>query len=440
MSLNIYIGKNKTGKTDKLKTILKENKEKTIFFEAEIDPNSLIEERPSDYDIETPQSTLIKFINKLFEIKYSKRKQWKEETKIKYEDLYNKSKEITEQIKKLPKTNNFIDKDIVNSLQLREKETSYFWHILPIKSFLRWDRYAVRHKTRYEKGESSAGSKLYSIIEIVFNILKNLFINGDDHLKKEMKNWKIIIDEPEKFSHPELISQIGGSIYELSKLIDITIATHSPFLIEAIQKKIEFDENKVIGFKIKYHYFYNKKTKFKEKELKNFSNILKKQNYRRKKIIINALFSSNLILYEGINDETFLYSLINKISNNKYISFCDCDGKKGVLKTFEILEDLGLSNILNIALFYDNDNDGKLPIKNNKIIHIIQDKNLEECFFGLEDPNKKSCFKVKKRKYSIHKEHLDVKWNYILKNSTVKNIKDVIDKKEKELKKWLDIK
>ncbi|MGL5357438.1 MAG: hypothetical protein ACRC9U_00030 [Metamycoplasmataceae bacterium] len=458
MSLNIYIGKNKTGKSKKLKEIFDEDKEKTIFFESEIDPDVLIQKETNGTGKEaivTPQNQLKKLINKLFEIEYTGKIEWANEIKKEYNESCEIVKNMISKLKEISKNDDFVEKEIVKSFQIKnQKEEEHYWNISPINDFLNWE---FNKKTILD---FSSGTKFYSMILIVINILKNLIEKNDDKLKNEIKNWKIIIDEPEKFCHPELISKIGSSIYDLSKIIEITIATHSPFLIESIVKKNEFDTDNSNN-NIKYYYCYREKKQINEEqkeelnriELKNLSSILKDENYRRQRIIISCLFSSNIIFYEGINDETFLYSLINKLDSEKHVSFFDTNDKKGVKACFNLLKELGLSEILNIALFYDKDNDKEEPV--GAKYEIVQDKNLEEYFFGetynqkrkaKKDKNENekdkefSFFKIKKENDEIAyltKGDIDVKYDSILIYSTVDEIEDKLNYKKAEIKEWL---
>jgi predicted ATP-dependent endonuclease of OLD family len=44
-------------------------------------------------------------------------------------------------------------------------------------------------------------------------------------------NKEIIIDEPEKFLHEELQAKIASVLFDLSENVNITISTHSPYML-----------------------------------------------------------------------------------------------------------------------------------------------------------------------------------------------------------------
>ena len=96
----------------------------------------------------------------------------------------------------------YFEKDIVKNLKIKnidEIET-----INEVDWLKTLDLNFSGDKKWYEK--VSSGSSSYSLLILVFNFL--VFINKNNNIEREIKNYRILIDEPEKFCHPELIHKI----------------------------------------------------------------------------------------------------------------------------------------------------------------------------------------------------------------------------------------
>ncbi|MGL4183986.1 MAG: TOPRIM nucleotidyl transferase/hydrolase domain-containing protein [Metamycoplasmataceae bacterium] len=170
---------------------------------------------------------------------------------------------------------------------------------------------------------------------------------------------------------------------------------------------------------------------------------LKESNSRRRKIILESLFSSNVIFCEGLSDEIFLDDLIfNNMSEirDKHISIFDTNSKDEVKKCGEILHNLQLLNHINVHLFYDLDPNKKYPNGEKIVIPSLKstffDPDLEKTFY-YEDKTTKDKFITKKGQKS--KKNLSLKINDILNDSTIPK-SDILQKikyYKNEIKNWI---
>jgi predicted ATP-dependent endonuclease of OLD family len=228
--------------------------------------------------------------------------------------------------------------------------------------------------------------------------------------KQSRKNY-IFIDEPERYSHPSLLNLTAALISDLSQNKEVYIATHSPKLVSMLdidlenlliinddshnEKKIDFSGiTQRLTASIHPEQFPENKTGsanyYDETKLKN---IIKHKIYRE---FIEALFSKDIYLCEGLNDEFFIKKAL--LDNNKYYTdYCifKTFGKYHMPVFIEIFNSLGF----NVHVYYDIDN-GE-PI-NDEITSRCPDtnygfdKNLEEEFAALaniERINKNDFFK-----------------------------------------------
>ena len=151
--------------------------------------------------------------------------------------------------------------------------------------------------------ESPSGKNNYSLIKILGSLLKYAKQNNIK-IDNKFSDFYLIIDEPEKFCHPNLIKKVGIFLNEISNYINVILTTHSPLFLS--------------------YYVNNEKTNIffhNGEEFKNFkiSMILKKLKFNTDKLIyrvlnnkslrinfFDTLFSPNVLLLEDETTNSFL--------------------------------------------------------------------------------------------------------------------------------------
>lgn len=448
MSLEVYIGKNKSGKTKKLEEIKKEcedNKKRVLYIPSVINLKTYFEKEKSGTsknDSFTPQTIVIDFINEIYssvkEIKYSE------------EEIKNINKNI-EKLTKLKselsiKSENdiFFDNSIVEALSIIEthpetsktKQTNLLSFVAPKG----WEE------------ESSSGSTNYSILKLLSEFIQWINIT---EVKVDLKNFVLIVDEAEKFSHPELIQKTADEILKISKYIDVTISTHSPQLVERIFNKS--DDELEVNLNCLFSNMTNstitsdeEKTRYKQVELST-SQSLKDFNYREVSAIVKCLFSTNVILVEGLADQDFIESLRKEYFEDNYVTIIDCNSRSGVEKIYEKMRDVKVINYINTLLFYDEDvNPGKNNLWNepkkriivNGASSIVQVPDLEGYFFKSKckriNSKKPKCkYEIKSEIKLVKKEDLKLTYEDIKNSSTITDVVERMKEIGLKIKDWV---
>lgn len=427
MSLEIIFGKNKTGKTKYLESAYERKNSNILFIEAEIDFDGILKGNwggTGKNAIFSPHKKIIDFLNKIigksFKVKvsndeeYSKFIQFKRNIDEFSERLINIDDEFFEYCLK----NSFKTFDINNE----------FDHEFELIKF------------NNEKRSGSSGSLSYSLIKLLYEMIL------DDKIQIEDK-FTLVIDEIEKFLHPELIFKIANMIVKISEKINVVLTTHSPLFLERV---FYIHKNKVINdIKCDIKYSLKLKSDNNNNEVFTFdtneiSNILKKKNYRTISNLSQFLFSSKCFFVEGLIDNSIINDIINTNNINKPYTIIDCDGKDQIETMLKIARSLSIIPYYKICLFYDSDSNknGKIfTIENNEtdyVYSIVNDPDIEESMFNVkkEDPNKPS-----KTTHIITKDEEITARNFKkekIKNDdffifTIKWIKENSTKPEKEL-------
>lgn len=460
MSLEICLGRNKTGKTHYLNSLIKNYEiEKALYIPATIDPKKCIEKNSSFID--PIQLMIINFLNSIFSTIIN-HKNIVNQDKIKTDYFANLVK-MKKNIQEISKNDIFFDKQFIDGLNIIEKnELSKLELFEPIKWFsLGIDNLENNNSSKKEKAYISS-SVNYSLLKLVSEILKWLKTDHNLWDLSLTKNFILIIDEVEKFSHPELIQKTADEILSISEIINVVISTHSPQLVERIMNKHKniYLKNTIT---LSYHYFNKnmnqfEKDKYEPKKIELA--ILTKLNYRELRIITDCLFSTNVILVEGLSDKDFIESLRMKFFQEKYILVIDCNSRGGVEQTYKILKELKLlgSNFINTLLFYDRDvvegknNEWKEPknlivIDKRLVKEIVQVPDLECTFFTCEPQqqiikkNHKPKFKYEiisknNQKKWVKKKDLLVTYDNIESISTKKDVVKLMRKIGKEINEW----
>lgn len=387
MSLEIIIGKNKTGKTEFIKNKYNNAKDdKVLFVPAEIDFDGAL---TGNWGTKTkeflpPHAKIINFLNKIIiGNKYTKKLSDEEFEKLK--DIKNSFDEFVDEVKKDTSKDSFFENCFKDNLKTNDlkNELEFEYNLLkfdPIK--------------RDEKSGSS-GSLNYSLIRILYEIVFNKNFNVDS-------SYKLVIDEIEKFLHPELIFKICNMITKISETIDVIVTTHSPIFLERIfnihKRNLKNKLNSKITYRIKYEYGDDKIIDIDNDKIEK---ILINENYRFISNLSRTLFSSKIFLVEGLIDNTLINDIISSDNNlcNEHFTIIDCNNKMGVESHYKCMSELNIINYFKLCLFYDLDrgeNKKEIDIKekDSNVISIINDPDLEETFFEVEKNSKNDSEKI----------------------------------------------
>ncbi|MCL8210368.1 hypothetical protein LT336_00098 [Spiroplasma sp. JKS002671] len=243
--------------------------------------------------------------------------------------------------------------------------------------------------------DAGSGQYFYTILQLINKVL-------EFYSETREKSLYLIIDEPEKFCHPELIIKIANSLKSINnKIVKVICISHSSLfvnnfinnldeliLLENFNNFFQYSDSLFIeNTKDILQKMLEISNKFKtNKNLKNKSLILDKlvqiykigindwfNNWPIKNDFINSLFYEKIILCEGLNDEYFLNCL--SLKTNIFI-----------LKSFGKFEIPFLKSVLSsfdkkIYVVYDSDinnkNDSKSQERNqfwNEINNILKEK------------------------------------------------------------------
>lgn len=425
-NFKIYIGKNKSGKTHILKG-QNQNDAKILYLPIEARINELMKENLElvKKSIWSPHQKLLDFINELYSIN-SKNiidgQKFNELDKIK-KNFSHDGDEYWE--------NTFLKNIKINKSQ-KEIGTG-------IKDFLLFED--------IEKIDlSNSGIKHYSLLKIIYELIKG-YNSIEDHRKiAELNQFYLKFDEPEKFCHPELIDKMAHIIFNISKYINVEIATHSNIFLNRIFKLDSLRKEQRKG-NIEYIYCYSSKDK-EDKinysfKILNLKSVLQNENSRIINDIFKSLFSSSLIFAEGLNDEVFINAIYESEFIDKYLTIIDCYGKSNIKKCAEIMIKLGMAEHINICVFYDEDNDGTLGFNRKKIFDIMIPNNLEEHFFEKTTKQKvrDKCYYLTKSKNCSSKKNLEIKFQNLtaLKiSSTKKDVEERLKIIISKLKIWIN--
>jgi predicted ATP-dependent endonuclease of OLD family len=172
----------------------------------------------------------------------------------------------------------------------------------------------IKFEGKNSNFSSSSGVQIFTLL----NILSKFIQIDNDKIKNEIINgYHLIIDEPEKFLHNELLMKVAETICALSKIIEVSIATHSLQLLThfiLLSKKENYDVN------LRVCYIDETQTDNKHKITEPIDiGILKNQNQNNVIArIMNCFFSTNIILVEGPYDESVFYDLLlDELFKNK---------------------------------------------------------------------------------------------------------------------------
>lgn len=374
MSLEIIFGKNKTGKTKYLMEKYDVKKPNILFIKAEIDFDDVLKGNwggTGKNAIFSPHKKIIDFLNEIFrksiKVKFVDQEEYDKLIKIK--DDIDTFKKYLENIK-----DDFFENCFKNSFETTDINNEFSYNIDLIKF-------------SNEKRNGSSGSLNYSLIKLLYEMIL------DNKIQIENKNneFILLIDEIEKFLHPELIFKIAHMIVKISEKINVILTTHSPLFLERIfyihKNKIIKDDKK---YCIKYSLKHNNNEIF-TFDTNKIEEILRTRNYRTISRLSYFLFSSKCFFIEGIIENSIINDIINTNNIDKPYTIIDCNGKQEVNVMLQIVRSLSIIPYYQICLFYDSDSNKEGEIftinkdEEKYICSIVNDPNIEESMFIVKD-------------------------------------------------------
>jgi hypothetical protein len=137
----------------------------------------------------------------------------------------------------------------------------------------------------------------------------------------------------------------------------------------------------------------------KELDSNKIKKIIREWNYRDLSNLSKTLFSSNVILLEGILDNTLINEIITNNNNdeklqNQYYTILDCAGKGNIKKIYNAISDLNLLELIKLFLFYDLDNEKTIKVQND-VFKFENNPDLEQSFFDVEFDSNGKVLSVK---------------------------------------------
>ena len=394
MSLEIIFGKNKSGKTKYLEEKYKNQDSKVLFLESEIDFDNVLKGNlgtPAK-EILPPHRKFLNFFNEIigrnYQIelhgdKYNELIEWKKIFDNFFEPIKNNNDEFFERC----------FKDSLNTENLSENNFTLQFDLLKF------------NPSKRQNLSGSSGSLSYSSIKMLYEMISNEDVLGK---KFSMNGFKLIIDEVEKFLHPELIFKVAHMLVKISERMDVIVTTHSPIFLERI-----FYINKNIlkvktDFNIKYSLKYSNVKKEDNNNCiftldnKKIEEILKTNNYRILSNLSSLLFSSRCFFVEGLLDTSIITNIIQDVPDleDKHYTIIDCGGKSQLKQLYNLAKKLDILKFYKVCLFYDKDNSKTFDIIND-CSQIVNDPDLEKTFFNLDEQqignnkNKTKCLEIK---------------------------------------------
>lgn len=376
MSLEVIFGKNKTGKTVYLNNNYNSKNPNVLFIEAEIDFDSVLKGNwggTGKNAIFSPHKKIIDFLNQIIG-KSFKVKVVDDEDYQKFVQFKNSIDSFSQKLKEI--TDDFFEDSFKNSFKTCDLKGE-FEHKIDLIEFSN------------EKRDGSSGSLSYSLIKLLYEMIL------DEKIQIECDFFTLVIDEIEKFLHPELIFKIANMIVKVSEKLNVIVTTHSPLFLERI---FYIHKNRIVNKKdcdIKYSLKYSNNIKnSNNNEIFSFdtneiTKILKIKNYRTISNLSYFLFSSKCFLVEGLIDNSIINDVIFMNNIDKPYTIIDCGDKGQIGTMLNIIRSLSIIPYYQVCLFYDSDSNknGKLILINddekNNVYSIVNDPDIEESMFNV---------------------------------------------------------
>ncbi|MEA4333632.1 AAA family ATPase [Mycoplasma sp. 1232] len=359
MSLKIIFGKNKTGKTKYLESRYPKTNPNNLFIEAEIDLEGILKGNTGGTGknaVFSPHKKVFDFLNtqfaKPFKVRISNDEDYEKINLFKNnaDRFQNRMTDIYDP---------FFEPYFRNCFNTRGLEQEFEYNFMVLE-FLNNNKRTM----------GSSGSLNYSLIKLLYEMIS-------DGQIMPTEEFTLIIDEVEKFLHPELVHKIANMIIEISEKLDVIVTTHSPLFLEKIfagHRKKFINESTC---NIEYLLF----TKYDDNEQEStivtldndiITETLVENNSRITAWLADFLFSSRCFFIEGLIDNSIINDIISKNDLENPYTIIDCNGKTQIDKMLNIVRDLSIIRYYKICLFYDSDGD-----ENNERIIQIEDEERE---------------------------------------------------------------
>ncbi|WRQ26108.1 AAA family ATPase [Mycoplasma sp. 888] len=297
------------------------------------------------------------------------------------------------------------------------------------------------------KRTGSSGSLNYSLIKLLYEMI------FDDHIIPT-NEFTLIIDEVEKFLHPELVHKIANMIIEISEKLDVIVTTHSPLFLEKIfaehRKKLMSKSTCDIEYLLFTKYDDHKQeSTIATLDKDKIAETLVENNFRITAWLADFLFSSRCFFIEGLIDNSIINDIISKNNLENPYTIIDCNGKNQIGKMLNIVRDLSIIRHYRICLFYDLDGGKIFQIKDEEkeyVSSVINKPDLEKALFDIEENDKGKY--IVTNSGAIHlddfkKEKIDKNRNFaftldwIKQNTTKKDIENRVKAIEEQIIKFM---
>ncbi len=215
--------------------------------------------------------------------------------------------------------------------------------------------------------DTPSGKNNYSLIKLLSEILikaKNnkIKLNG-------MEKYYLLIDEPEKFCHPQLIKKLATYLKIIAKNINVILTTHSPLFLsyyidEEKTNVILLDSNsKNDGFRI-----IDVVENLKRLGIQKTETSIKIMNNKIHRIpLFENLFSNKILLVEDISTKFFIEYILEDANNFDYNVFV-CHGVNYIWHFNEILSEMGIiKENINYIVDLDGEIKGKTQLEYDKL-------------------------------------------------------------------------
>ncbi|MFU2193143.1 AAA family ATPase [Mycoplasma sp. 4079] len=440
MSLKIIFGKNKTGKTKYLESRYPKTNSNNLFIEAEIDLEGILKGNTGGKgknEVISPHKKVFDFLNtkfaKPFKVRISNDEDYEKINSFKYnaDRFQNKMKDICDP---------FFEPSFKNCFNTRGLEQEFEYNFMVLE-FLNNNKRTM----------GSSGSMNYSLIKLLYEMIS-------DGQIMPTEEFTLIIDEVEKFLHPELVHKIANMIIEISEKLDVIVTTHSPLFLEKIfarhRKKFINESTCNIEYLLFAKYDdHNQESTIVTLDKDRITETLVENNSRITAWLADFLFSSRCFFIEGLIDNSIINDIISKNDLENPYTIIDCNGKKQINKMLNIVRDLSIIRYYRICLFYDSDGDEDteriIQIEDEEreyVSSVINKPDLERALFDIVKKDNVEYIDTNSGAITLKnfkREKIDRNSNFIFtldwikQNSTKKDIENQIKAIEEQIIKFM---
>lgn len=391
----IFIGPNGTHKTELLDFIFKKkakDKENNVLF--------VRSENNWKEEFELKKETLLNEFKGFLENLYLHELKYETLEKSKLQGFKEKKEKLNTKISDLFEGS---DDNVIKTMKSIIKITDNFPESDKVK-FVVLNKLTSKNSKEIIGG---TGQKFYTFLKLVL-----IFCQLSEEHNAE-KTY-LLIDEPEKFCHPNLIAEISYLLKEISEKINLYIVSHSSLFINNFIDKKNRGNIELFRCLNKEKLGGDELLKYEEKNSESFQKIELSILHEKNELLnypifsLNAyesLFAQKIILVEGIADQMIVKMIINEINinnRNKNVFIFNTLGKKAMKCCIKWLQN---NKINDFFVLFDEDKlskDENNDLLNSEILELIGKKN----YFSFEQ-NIETSFNVKKTGKSFPEWILD---------------------------------